>query len=262
MNTITTLLTLLLLVFNTSLNAQFFKKLQQKVEQKLQQKTEKISQKTEQEVDEKIDKKIDDFSLEKSKKETTEDKVLTAYRFTAKTKVLITTSEKNQSYKISYLLNPDEKYAALYTKMNEVSDEDVDGISIVILDGNSTQILVESEGVKMKIPKSMMQDKMSNPARDMEKYNYNNLQKTNKQKSILGYQCYEYIMSDAKMEMNLWVAPSLQLPNWFMNSAKAFTGHVLEYTVKSNDGTIHSKTIAVEKDINLTINPNEYKKMF
>jgi len=62
--------------------------------------------------------------------------------------------------------------------------------------------------------------------------------------------------------MNFWVAPSINLPNWFIQNKEVLNGHIVEYTIVSKDGTMKSETIAINDHISKTINPQDYKKMF
>ena len=69
-------------------------------------------------------------------------------------------------------------------------------------------------------------------------------------------------MSDADTKMNLWVAPDVNLPNWFVQNKEVLPGHIMEYTITSKEGSMKSETIKIIDDISKVINPKEYKKMF
>jgi hypothetical protein len=62
--------------------------------------------------------------------------------------------------------------------------------------------------------------------------------------------------------MNIWVAPDVSLPNWFIKNNEVIKGHIMEYTITSKDGNMKSETIAINDNISKTVNPKEYKKMF
>lgn len=185
------------------------------------------------------------------------------YEFTFETVVKVTTSEENQSYNMSYLLNPTTSYMAIKANMSEYSDEEMDGESIIVMDNGNAHIFVETSGMKMQMSSQMMGNKpMNNPSDQMEKYDYSKLTKTGNTKTILGATCYEYVMSDADTKMNLWVAPGVNLPNWFVQNKEVLDGHIMEYTITSKEGSMKSETIAINDDIRKIINPKEYRKMF
>ena len=185
------------------------------------------------------------------------------YNFSFETKVNITDLDKNESYKISYLLNPDKKYIGLMADMAEYSDAEMQGESVIVMDGDDVHIFVETEGMKMRMSQGMMGgQQMQNPAEEMSNYDYTNLKKTGKSKTVLGAKCYEYVLSDKDVTIELWVAPSVNLPNWFIQNRDALEGHIMEYTISSKDGRMKSETIAINDHINKTINPKEYRKMF
>ena len=69
-------------------------------------------------------------------------------------------------------------------------------------------------------------------------------------------------MSDSDVKMTLWVAPEINLPNWFIQNDDVLTGHIMEYTIESKEGNMKSETIAINDNIQKTINPKDYKKMF
>ncbi|MFC4634720.1 DUF4412 domain-containing protein [Dokdonia ponticola] len=185
------------------------------------------------------------------------------YEFTFETVVKVTTSEDNQSYEISYLLNPNANYMGIKANMSDYSDEEVGGESIVVMDNGNAHIFAETSGMKMQISSQMMgNQQMNNPSDQMEKYDYSKLTKTGNTKTILGATCYEYTMSDADTKMNLWVAPDVNLPNWFVQNKEVLPGHIMEYTITSKEGSMKSETIKINDDISKVINPKEYKKMF
>ena len=100
------------------------------------------------------------------------------------------------------------------------------------------------------------------PNDQMENYDYSNLNKTGNTKTILGYTCYEYVMSDNQNSIQMWLAPELVVPNWFMQNQDVIQGHILEYSVDSPDGQMTITTLEIKDNINKTINPSEYRKMF
>ncbi|MEM7105658.1 MAG: hypothetical protein AAF502_21145 [Bacteroidota bacterium] len=213
-----------------------------------------------------VTKSNDDNKVETSWDGMSENSTSTAapgtYQFTYETVTEISVPKQDRSYKMSYLLNPNAKYIAIKADMGEYSDEEINGESIIVMDNGNAHVFVESEGMKMQISKGMMGQKMEDPTDQMANYDYAKLQKTGNTKTILGATCHEYAMSDNTVKINFWVAPEIKLSNWFIQEREVIDGYIMEYTVQSNEGTMTSKTIAINDHINKTINPKEYKKMF
>jgi hypothetical protein len=185
------------------------------------------------------------------------------YQFTHETKVKITDLKSNESYSISYLLNPNADYMAIKANMSDYGAGDVGGESVIVMDGDQTFIFVDAPGMKMQMSGAQMGNQQaSNPTEQMENYDYTNLNKTGNTKTIIGYTCYEYVMSDDQNSIQFWVAPELVIPNWFMQNQEVIEGHILEYTVDSKDGKMTVTTLEIMENINKTLNPSEYKKMF
>ena len=185
------------------------------------------------------------------------------YNFSFETKLNITDLDKNESYNMSYLLNPDKKYIGLMVDMAEYSDAEMQGESVIVMDGDDVHIFVETEGMKMRMSQGMMEgQQIQNPVEEMSNYDYINLKKTGKSKTVLGAKCYEYVLSDKDVTIELWAAPSINLPNWFIQNRDVLEGHIMEYIITSKDGRMKSETIEINDHIKKTINPKEYRKMF
>ncbi|WP_298512552.1 DUF4412 domain-containing protein [uncultured Kordia sp.] len=185
------------------------------------------------------------------------------YQFLFEAVTEISVPKQGRSYKISYLLNPNASYVGMKVDMSEYSDEEMDGQSIIVMDKGNAHIFVETGGMKMRMSNGMMGQKMENPTDQMANYDYTKLQKTGNTKTILGATCYEYAMSDSNAKINFWVAPSVKLSNWFIQQGKGVVdGYIMEYSLQSKEGNMTSTTIAINDNINQTINPKEYKKMF
>lgn len=197
--------------------------------------------------------------------DTTTTAIAGVYQFTFQTKVKVTNiDDANETYKMSYLLNPNEKYMGLVVDMSDYAEEEeMQGESVIVMDDGNTHIFVDTAGMKMQMSQDMMGgQQMHNPADQMENYDYSQIKKTGKIKTILGATCHEYVMSDSDVKMTLWVAPEIDLPNWFIQNDKVLKGHIMEYTIESKEGNMKSETIAINDNIRKTINPKDYKKMF
>jgi hypothetical protein len=186
-----------------------------------------------------------------------------AYVFTYETVVEMSVPNQVKKNKISYLLNPDSNYMAMKADMSEYSEGDVGGESIIVMDGDDTFIFVDTPGMKMQMSGGQMGNQQKEmPTDQMENYDYTNLNKTGNTKTILGYTCYEYVMSDDQNTIQMWLAPDLVVPNWFMQNQDVLEGHILEYSVDSPEGQMTLTTLEIKDDISKTINPSEYRKMF
>jgi hypothetical protein len=147
--------------------------------------------------------------------------------------------------------------------MSEYSEGDVGGESVIVMDGDDTFIFVDTPGMKMQMSGGQMGNQQKEmPTDQMENYDYTNLNKTGNTKTILGYTCYEYVMSDDQNTIQMWLAPDLVVPNWFMQNQDVLEGHILEYSVDSPEGQMTLTTLEIKDDISKTINPSEYRKMF
>lgn len=201
----------------------------------------------------------DDMVPEETNTNATEPGV---YNFTFQTDVLVTVPEENQSFKLSYLLNPNANYSAIKANLSDY-DASTEGTSLIVVDGDDSHIFVETSGMKIRMSQNMMQGQQAaNPSEQMANYDYTRIQKTGKTKSILGATCHEYTMHDEEVQMVLWIAPEIKLPNWFIQNPAYIDGHIMEYTVTSKEGTMNSKVTAIHDHIRVTVNAADYKKMF
>ncbi len=193
---------------------------------------------------------------------TTDTAAPGTYQFLYEAVTQISVPNQGRSYKMSYLLNPNSDYIGIKADMSEYSEGEMDGESLIVMDKGSVHIFVESAGMKLRMSQGMMGGKMKNPTDQMANYDYTKLQKTGNTKTILGATCYEYAMSDQNTKINFWVAPSIKLSNWFIQGKGVVDGYIMEYSVQSKEGNMTSTTVAINDNINRTINPKEYKKMF
>ncbi|MGB3606884.1 hypothetical protein, partial [Psychroserpens sp.] len=140
------------------------------------------------------------------------------YKFTFETVSRVTTSDSkdNIDYTMSYLHNPDESYFGIMTNMGEMTENEMQGESFIVMDDGNTHIFVEAAGMKMQLSGGkMVGQQVKNPTEQMSEYDLSKIKKTGKTKTILGATCYEYIMTDKDVTAQYWAAPSIQLPNWF-----------------------------------------------
>lgn len=183
-----------------------------------------------------------------------------SYHFTHKTDMK-TTTDKGETYNISYYLNPEARYLGMMVSMDQF-EGGVNGSSIIVMDGNDSHVFIETDGMKMRMSQGMMGNQTENPSDQMANFDYTNLTKTGKTKNILGYRCEQYLMKDRDTSIILWVAPDLDLPNYFIQNPHVVDGYALGYEVESREGNMKVETTAISDQINVTINPSDYKKMF
>jgi hypothetical protein len=276
MKKITKILTFGLILFGLQFgNAQIFKKLKKKLEKKV----DKVEQKIADKLDEKVDNELDSLQIF-NKKSSSKDSVATAskmpkfsnsssvkaldkYVFRYETVVKVNPPEQNEAFKVSYLLQPEVEYMGLKVDLSEYGDGNVEGESIIIFDGEQNFAFVNASGRKMQMSISQMgNNNVGNPAENMKNYDYTKPEKTGRTKTILGKTCYEYVMSDDQASIQLWIAPDVDIPNWFIQNNDVLDGHIMAYRVESSDGIMTSETIEIKTDVNKVINSNEYKKMF
>ncbi|WP_127844717.1 DUF4412 domain-containing protein [Psychroflexus aestuariivivens] len=195
-------------------------------------------------------------------KNNSKTKAVSEYKFTHETVYEITVSNQDRTYKMSYLLNPDAQYVGMKTNMSGSRNSQNLGESIIVIDDNESTVFMNKSGNKMQMSLSQMGgQQQTNPTDQMRDYNYNNLKKTGKTKTILGETCYEYAMTDQKKSVRLWIAPNIDIPNWFIDNKGLINGHVMGYTIDSEEAKITSEIVEIKDNINKTIDPAEYKKM-
>lgn len=187
------------------------------------------------------------------------------YNFTTEVVNKITSNDDKAEYEMSFFLNPDESYIGMGADMGKMSEGDVQGESLIVMDDGNAFIFVTSSGMKLLMTSMPGKEQQMNTDQ-MAEYDYTNIRKTGASKKIMGYMCYEYKMSDNSTTMELWAAPSFDLPNWFIQQAGAketpIEGYIMEYHIDSPDGDMSSTTIDIKKNINKKIISSTYTKMF
>lgn len=276
MKKITTILSFGLILFGLQLsNAQILKKLKKKFEKKVDEVEQKITDKA----DEKVDNTIDSLQIF-NKKTSSKDSLSSApnkpgfsdspsvqaldkYVFNYETVVEVSPPDQNKVFKLSYMLNQKEDYMAIKADIGDYSEGSAEGESIMIFDGEENFVFVNTSGRKMQMSMSQMgSNNMGNPTEQMKEYDYTKPEKTGKTKTFLGKTCYEYVMSHDQAFIQLWIAPDVDMPNWFIQNNDALEGHVMAYNIETKDGVMTCETIEIKTDVNIVINSNEYKKMF
>ncbi|MDT0555393.1 DUF4412 domain-containing protein [Patiriisocius hiemis] len=184
------------------------------------------------------------------------------YVFTLKSVNKVTDLRENKSYTMSYLMNSNTSYVGIKADMGEYNDNGMQGESIIVMDGDEAHIFVETAGMKFKMSPKARQKQKANPTEQLGNYDANKFKKTGRTKTILGATCYEYTYTDGTDHMEMWIAPSVNVPNWFMQNKSYLEGHIMEYTITSKDGSMKSEVISIEDNIRKEIRAKDYKKMF
>ena len=178
----------------------------------------------------------------------------------------IKTDKENETYTLSYLFNANEDYFGMKVNMSDYSEQEMEGESIIIYDNGKSFIFVDAQGMKIQMSSASAQQQ-SMPSDQMANYDYSDVKKTGATKSILGYTCHEYILTDQNNKITMWMAPDFNIPNWFTqqshrNQQVDLNGFVLEYYIQSSDGVTSMKTIKINEKANVKVVGSDYKKMF
>lgn len=179
----------------------------------------------------------------------------------------ITTDKENETYTLSYLFNANEEYFGMKVDMSDLAEESMEGESIIIYDNGTSFIFVDAQGMQIQMSSASAQQQAM-PSDQMANYDYSDVKKTGATKSILGYTCNEYTLTDQSNKVIMWVAPDFKIPNWFTtqqnqsNQEIDLNGYVLEYNVQSDDGNMTMKTIKINENASIKIVGSDYKKMF
>ena len=150
----------------------------------------------------------------------------------------------------------------LKTNLAEYSDGEMTGESTMVMDGEDLHIFVNTPMMKIRMSQDMMDKQGQNPVEDMVNYDYSKIKKTGQTRTILGETCYEYRLADKDVVRSIWVAPAVKLPNWFDQNTALIDGHIMAYEMRSKDGHMTSETLAIDWNIDQSLNSKEYKKMF
>lgn len=206
-------LIVLLLIFGVILNtqAQFFDKIVKSTEKKIEREAEN---RTQRKIDKKIDEAFDETEDElkdatKSKKskenkdERQEAEVESSYTFDVTATMLLTSFEKhnedNMQMKQSYSSNALMSEVNSGQKMLFVTDFKND-IAIMINPETKTATLMSMEMMK----KFMKDESVANEESSTAK-----MIKTGATKTINGYKCYQYIITDKNTKIDAWFAPNV-----------------------------------------------------
>ena len=170
-------------------------------------------------------------------------------------------SKEGKSYKqkYTYLYNLDKPYSGMKISMD---DQDVEGNTYVVMEEGKSITFVNTSSMKMC---TVSENKGLNQKIETPKMeNLDRLKKTGNTKTIIGHQCEEYTIDDESgNEYVFWIAPSLDIPNLgeqFTSQESPIEGHILEYDIKTDDGSINMKAVSIDRNKKLTIKSSDYKR--
>lgn len=181
----------------------------------------------------------------------------------------ITTDQDKETYKVSYLFNANEDYFGMKVNMSDYSEEEMSGETIIVYDDGNSFIFVDAQGMKIQMSAAAMESQQqAMPTDQMANYDYSDIKKTGATKTILGYTCHEYTLTDQSNKIMMWVAPDFKIPNWFTTQQNktdqqiGIEGYCLEYNVESKDGNMTMKTVRINEKANVKVVGSDYRKMF
>ena len=161
--------------------------------------------------------------------------------------------------KMAYLFSS-EDYFGIGVDMSDY-EEGTSGESFIVIENGETHMFINAGGMKMRMSQ-MPGGGVPLPDQEFDNPNGTKINKTGASKKILGYTCYEYIVKDKDTDSRFWVTPDLEVQNWMRFSENEIDGHILEYDVKSKDGTMKSVAIEINEKANISIKSSEYRKGF
>ncbi len=254
----------LITITGSNLQAQFLKNIGKSIQQKIKNK-----------IDNKIDQKTIDKTFENSKNSTPKNN--TSFNFNSLTKPAKVESRYSFDFMITSKMsskNEDtQTFIQGYGKKAILIDNQSDSKIIIIDHENESLITLDSDkktGTTMSLA-LLKQIGHSTPKKSITDYT-DGIQKTGKNKSILGYKCYEYVSTDHHNHVQLWFTKQIdidtskntnELASMFSNNSSITLGKqgvVMEMNVfDENKQLIHKTEITDIKTTNQKINLNTYK---
>jgi hypothetical protein len=244
-----------MLLFSASLyqvEAQIFKKLKKKIEKKVETKLEeKINKESEKLIDTSLNGKD-----KKNKKNST-------YTFNQSITLEIS-SKNNEKTELEFLFsnsNTNIVCMSLDASKNGGSSGEV----YAVITSDKATLFMNMPGIKIK---------KSGNAQDFMQYDHSNkvlkkeeLKKTGKTKTILGFLCHEYTYQNEGNTINAWVTndnfpiKGKYIPILGMKKNGPYNGFVMELNFTSTNDNGMVRVSKINKNKNIVINEAEYKSM-
>ncbi len=230
----TILMTSFFALLNFYSSAQFLENLGKRVEDKVE---ETITRKAEDKAEEKTEEAVDGvFDAGKKKKKKTSDgssseELKTTYVFSFSATIVLESKEENtsntmnQSYGDGYILGEMDGNRII---------QDFDAEKVIVMDDENKSATVMSMKWMDRMMESVTKESKSDKSAKMVK--------TGKTKKILGYTCYEYLITSDDGETRIWFAPNVPFnyDNYIKSMAKIFGGK--SNTIKKGQGYLMEMT--------------------
>lgn len=256
---------------NQVAEAQLWKALKKKVEDKIEQKSEK---RTENGSNETNDKTLDesentiDVERKRKKSKSNEERTDQEYTFNKSLEIEISLEkQKNNMVFESFLSDNNPEVSCM--KINASSMEGAEGMQgdmYILFTGDKTGIYMNMMGMKIKKSMSKMQMAKYDNTNQIDKATIN---KTGKTKSILGYNCQEYLAKTEDATSHVWATTGnfpfqgnfVPLLGMKKSEENPIDGFVLEMTTVTKDEKIIIKVTKINQDKSFTLNTSAYKSM-
>lgn len=184
-------------------------------------------------------------------------KIRATYKFVQKVVHEVKTDQSKDIIKMSYLFS-NEDYSGISVNMSDYGQQ---GESFIVMDNGETHMFIDAGGMKMRMSQ-MPGGAMPMPDQEFSNPNGTEFKKSGATKTILGYNCEEYIVKDEHTDSRFWVTTDLKIKNWMNFPENDIQGHILEYNIKSKDGNMTSIATEINTSANIVINSSEYRKGF
>ncbi|APX99562.1 DUF4412 domain-containing protein [Lacinutrix venerupis] len=204
MKTLQTLLTIIIIAFSTTTNAQIWKKLSKKAEKAVENTLEKkVEEKAERETDKAFDSTFNNSKKSKTKNNKTSGKLFgmsnaipeNSYQFSHK--YIMEISDGKKPLNMTYYLNKSNNYLGF-----EIPDLKNKTITVMDLEKEVMFMFMDNKGDKTLMSMNMNLDKITNDAIEDTEYS---VTATGNTKTILGYTCKEYNVKGKDLHGNVWV---------------------------------------------------------
>lgn len=184
-----------------------------------------------------------------------------SFSFTSSLEVKMTSSNGG-SADLEFLLG---NYSNIYAMSVAAGEMGNSGEVYNVVTPNSITMFMDVGGMKMKKTVPQQQLSQTNFGNKVPA-NPDELKKTGKTKTILGYTCYEYKYINEGGYVSVWATKNFPMKNTNitmlgMREGGIIEGFVLEIDMKSKNESGNMKAIKFNKNKSVKINTNEYKSM-
>ncbi|WP_046744391.1 DUF4412 domain-containing protein [Kordia zhangzhouensis] len=238
-------------------HSQLLKRIQNKVENRVEEKVEqKAIEEAEKAADNMLDKMLGNKKVQQSK-----DTTVKSYHFNQSVTIQMQT-EGNESATLDFLFDSNDPNV-ICMKLDNAGDNSGGQVYAVITPTESTMFM-NMPG--MKIKKKVTNDQLGQLDYSSKIPQNNELSKTGRTKTILGYTCEEYTYENDGGKVYAWVANSFPIKGKFvpilaMKKEGPFEGFVMELKYEASQDSGSVKVIKVDTNADIKIDTNAYKSM-